>query len=515
MLRKPKPTRRATSRTASVAAPTGGLNAKDAIADMKETEATIMTNWFPTPSSVVIRNGYLEQATGFSGAVETILSYRSGTANKLFGIASGSIYDATAMGAIGAAAVTGLSNSRFQFLNIGTSGGRFMLAVNGIDKLRGYDGSAWWVDGDGAHDISGFDTAKAANIALFKRRVWLIERDTLHAWYLGIDSIAGAAANFDLSSVFRLGGYLMTMATWTIDNIAGIDDYAAFISSEGEIALYKGSDPTDASTWSLVGIFRIGRPIGRRCSIKVGSDVLVICADGAYPLSKALLTDRSQVQDAITDKIVNLVGGDVQNYGTNFGWQPFLYPIGNKIIINVPSVENSISHQWVMNTINGSWCKFTGWNANCFGDLGDNLYFGGNGAIYQADTGDDDNGSNIETDVQQAFSYFKSPGQIKKFSMARPMFITNGDINPAIVLNVDFESRVPSASPSFTASGTSLWDMSPWDTSEWAIGDNLVKKWQSVTGVGYAGGLRIKTGTQNISVQWVSTDFTFELGGVL
>ena len=49
---------RRVSQTKSIQAPTGGLNAKDPIANMKETEAVTLENWFPTPSSVDIRNGY-------------------------------------------------------------------------------------------------------------------------------------------------------------------------------------------------------------------------------------------------------------------------------------------------------------------------------------------------------------------------------------------------------------------------------------------------------------------------
>jgi len=398
---------------------------------------------------------------------------------------------------------------------IGTAGGYFLLAVNGSDKLQGYDGTIWWEDGDGTHDITGVDTANIAHINNFKNRVWLIEENQLRAWYLPVSSIAGAANSLDLSALFKQGGYLMAMENWTIDNANGIDDYAAFITSEGEVALYKGTDPSSANTWALVGTFRMGKPIGRRCAIKVAADILLLTNNGAFPLSKSLLTDRTQSQAAVTDKIVNIVKDDIQSYSGNFGWQPIDYPFGNKIIINVPTVENSISHQYVMNTINGSWCKFTGWNANCFAELNDVLYFGGSGTVYACDTGQDDNGSDIETDVQQAFSYFGSKGQVKKFTMARPTFLTNGSIDPAIVLNVDFEARVPVSSPSFTTGGTSLWDVSSWDVSSWAIGDTLTKKWQSVTGVGYCGGLRINTATQGIAVQWVSTDFAYERGGVL
>lgn len=513
---KPKPQKRAVISAASIQAPTGGLNAKDAIANMKESEAVIMTNWFPTPSYVAVRNGYDEHATGLGDPVESLLSYNIGATQKLFGIAGGDIYDVSGGGAVGAPVVTGLSNSRFQSVTIGTSGGFFLLAVNGTDDMQYYDGTTWAVINSGTTpSITGVATSDIIHINNFKNRIWLIEKNKLKAWYLPVSSIGGAAAALDLSALFKFGGYLMAMANWTIDNAAGIDDYAAFITSEGEIALYKGTDPSDADAWALVGTFRTGRPIGRRCCIKVAADVLVVTTDGAIPLSKALLTDRTQSVAAVTDKITNLVKSDIISYSGNFGWQPILHPFGNKILINVPTVENSISHQWTMNTENGSWCRFEGWSANCFEVLEDSLYFGGDGIVYQADIGTDDNGADIETDVQQAFSYFKSAGQIKKFTMARPTFLTDGDIDPAIVLNVDFETRVPTSSPSFTMGGDSLWDVSPWDTSSWALGDSIVKKWQSVTGVGYCGGLRIKTVTQNLRVQWVSTDFTYEKGGIL
>jgi hypothetical protein len=421
-----------------------------------------------------------------------------------------------AAGAVGAAVFSGLSNSRWEYVTIGTSGGYFLLCCNGTDDMLLYDGATWQViNGVSTPAITGVTTSTISNINNFKNRIWLIQKNTLKAWYLPVSSIGGAAAALDLSALFKLGGTLISMQNWTIDNANGIDDYAAFITSEGEVALYKGTDPSSSTTWALVGTFRMGRPIGKRCAIKVAADVLLLTTDGAFPLSKSLLTDRTQSQAAVTDKITNIVKNDIRDNSTKFGWQPILYPFGNKLIINIPTVEGSESHQYVMNTQNGSWCKFTGWNANCFETLGNDLYYGGDGVVYKADTGEDDDGNNIESDVQQAFSYFGSKGQIKKFTMARPHFMTSGDISPALVMNVDFEGRVPTASPSFTTSGLSLWDVSTWDVSTWAIGDSIVAKWQSISGVGFCGGIRIKAAAKNISVFWASTDFVYEKGGVL
>lgn len=510
-----KPPMKRVSSSTSIQAPTGGLNAKDAIANMKETEAIELENWFPTPSSVDVRNGYSSHATGLGDPVETLAFYNDGTTPTLFGAAGASVFNVTAPGAVGAAVVTGLTNVRFQTINIGTAGGFFLMMVNGEDKLQGYNGTTWWEDGDGTHDITGVDSADCIHINNFKNRVWLIEKDTFHTWYLPVASIAGAAAKLDLSGLFKLGGYLMAMANWTIDNAAGIDDYAAFITSEGEVSLYKGTDPSSASTWALVGTFRMGKPIGRRCFCKAGADVLVVTTDGAFPLSKALLTDRSQLNLAATNKIYNLINSDIVQYQGNFGWQPIIHPIGNKLIINVPETENVTAHQYVMNTTHGAWAKFTGWNANCFELLSDGLYFGGDGAVYLADDGQTDNGSIITAVCQQAYSYFKSAGLIKKFQMVRPVFLSDGTINPAVVLNVDFrDDRTPTAG-SYTALTGADWDISPWDTTGWSSGLSITMRWLGVTGVGVAGSLRVVVGLRDIQAKWLSTDYVYEVGAIL
>jgi hypothetical protein len=509
------PSNKRVSQTASLAAPTKGLNAKDAVANMSTDYALTMDNWFPTPASVDVRNGSENHATGLPAAVETLMFYNQGSTQELFAASDGDIYDVTAAGAVGAAVDTGFTNDRWQYINIGTAGGFFLMAVNGSDKLIRYTGSAWQQDGDGSADITGFDTADAIHINNFKTRVFMVEKDSFNVWYLPVASIGGSATKLDLSSIFRLGGYIMAMANWTIDNSAGIDDYAAFITSEGEVAIYSGTDPSSSTTWALEGTFRMGAPIGRRCFIKVGADVMVLTVDGAFPLSKSMLSDRSQLGMAITDKISPLVNADIRAYKNNFGWQPIYYPEGNKLIINVPTTESSVSRQYVMNTQHGAWCRFIGWNAFCFEILGDSLYYGGDGVVVKADTGQSDNGSNIDAACQQAFSYFGSKGQIKKFSLVRPIFSAEGVVTPAILMNVDFQQNRTTVSPSFSGGAGTDWDDGFWDSFDWGGGDTLTAKWQSVTAVGYSGGIRIFTSLRNIGCKWQASDVVFERGGVL
>lgn len=506
---------RARSESSSITAPVGGLNARDSLAAMPPQDAVILTNFFPTPTTVDLRQGSTNWVTGFTHPVETIIPYTSGTSQKLFAISGTALYDATAQGAVGAAVVSGLSNARFQWINFGTSGGQFAMAVNGADKLIGYDGTSWWKDGDGTHDITGFDSSLAIHINNFKNRVYLVEKNSFSVWYLPTSSVGGAASELDLSSLFRLGGYLMAMATWTVDNAAGIQEYAVFLSSEGEIALYQGYDPSTSGSWSLVGMFRVGRPVGRRCFEKIGSDIAVISSDGVFPLSKALLTDRYQLQDALSNKIVKLVNAAVQLYGTNFGWQLTLYPLGNKLILNVPQSEDSVQFQYVMNTITGSWCTFEDWNANCFAVLQDSLYYGGATAVVQADTGFDDNGANIEGEVQTAFQYFGSPGQLKRWTMIRPIFNTAAILTPAISLDIDFASNLPTQTATYSGVSGTPWDTAFWDTFLWQSLSTIQKDWQGANGVGYAAAFHMLLACKTVAVQWMSIDYVFERGAIL
>ena len=233
------------SQTVTVAAPIGGWNARDALGAMDALDAVTLQNFWPGTNSVILRNGYTKHATGLPAQVQTLMAYSSGTSNKLFAVSDGKIYDATSAGAVGAAAVSGLTNSKFQYVNITTPAASYLMAVNGADKLRTFDGTNWHKDGDGApYDITGLDSATCSNIVLFKNRIWLVQTASLKAWYLPANSIGGAAVALDMTSVFQYGGYIMAGMTWTLDAGYGVDDYLVFVTSNGEALVWRLTDPT-------------------------------------------------------------------------------------------------------------------------------------------------------------------------------------------------------------------------------------------------------------------------------
>jgi hypothetical protein len=104
------------------------------------------------------------------------MEYAAGSTRKLLSVPGGAVYDASASGAVGAPELTGLANSRFQHVSFGTAGGDFIVMVNGADAPHNYDGSAWST----TPAITGpSDVPKLVGINVFKRRLFLVEENTL------------------------------------------------------------------------------------------------------------------------------------------------------------------------------------------------------------------------------------------------------------------------------------------------------------------------------------------------
>jgi hypothetical protein len=494
-----------------VPAPTKGWNTLDSIALMDEHYAVILQNFIPTSSSVALRKGNSLWITGITGRVETLMAYNNGSSSKLFAIVGGSIYDVTNTGALGAPVVTGKSNSRWQYVNYPTSGGYYLYAVNGVDAPLLYDGATWTsITAVSTPAITGVTTTNLINVTVFKNRLWFVENNSLRAWFMPTASIGGAASVLDLSSLFARGGYLMAMGDWTLDSGQGVDDYAVFITSEGEVAVYKGTDPATAATWALVGIYQVGSPIGRRCMAKFASDLIIINQDGLQLMSAALSSSRAYKQPSVTDKIQPSITDAVTAYSANFGWETTIVSKENLLMMNIPVVGGS--QQYVMNTLTKGWCNFTGWDAACFEILNDQLYFGTTNGVYKALVGTSDNGVAISGEALQAFSSMGT-SSIKYFEMARPIIsVDTSNVGILLGLNVDFDISAPVGTPTFTTSTVGTWDSALWDAGVWGGSLAIKKDWQTVGGIGYTGALHMKTQSSTASLQWAATDYTYQTG---
>jgi hypothetical protein len=237
----------------------------------------------------------------------------------------------------------------------------------------------------------------------------------------------------------------------------------------------------------------------------VGGDLALVCVDGILPLSKALTTDRGAFDKiAITANIDNAMNEAARLYKGNFGWQLCPYPKGTAAILNVPLSENDISHQYVMNTLTGAWCRYTGQNANCWATYLDTLYFGGNdGVVYEADTGALDYNTNITCDGQGAYVYFEKSST--HWKMLQPLVTTDSDGRPSVGLSTDFKDNATLGTPGGIALAGARWDQSIWDQASFGTLEINTADWTVAPGLGRCASVhfRIVTGDDPAeSAQW-------------
>ncbi len=500
--------------------PVGGWNAVSSLSDMPPDQAIVLDNWFPTAKDVRVRRGSATHGTGMgSGTVDSLLIYNGVTAvtSKMFAATGGVLYNVSAAGA-GSSSLTGLSNNRWQYTNFTTPGGKFLWICNGADAPRSYDGTTWTTP---ALTITTFNSTDIINVNAHKHRLWFVFRDSTVAGYLPTNAIAGTVSKFELGDQFTKGGYLVAMATWTKDGGNGEDDFAVFFSSQGQIAVYQGTDPSSSTTWSAVGTFDLGNPIGYRCVTKVAGDLALINIDGVLPLSKALVTDRGAAAAvAITKNINDAMNEVARSYRGNFGWELTPYPKGTMVILNVPIQQGQTQYQFVMNTLTGAWCRFLGLNANCWAVYKDDLYFGGNdGKVYKADTGGIDGTTPIDAVCQQAYNYFGMRESFKDFKMLQPLLTTDADTRPSVGISTDFKDNVVIGTPTSATSNSALYDTALYDTDIYAPDARSVADWTTVTGQGYCASLQFRFRSAPTSgeliTRWNGANVLFEPGGIM
>ena len=365
--------------------------------------------------------------------------------------------------------------------------------------------------------ITGVNSNTFINVNLFKNRLYFTQKDTLTCWYLDVDAIGGPASPLYFGGIARNSGYLQAMGTWTLDAGQGADDYAVFVTSMGEVMVYNGTDPDNADTWALKGVWQLGQTFSRRCFFKWSGDLLLLTKDGLVPLASALQSSRLDPRVNLTDKIYFAVSQAATLYSDLFGWQINYYASANMLILSIPTSTGM--EQFVMHNITKAWGRFTDIQAYCWEVTGDsNMNFGGNGIVGLFYDGYSDNGTNITATAQQAYSYFDRAGQLKRFMLVRPILQSTGGVpNVVCGLSVDFDTQSQLGQVQFnpTTLTDGVWDTSKWDQANWAGGLITTKVWQGVTGLGFAGSINLNVASRGIELHWASTDYVMEAGGVL
>jgi hypothetical protein len=494
------PRQSAAARVASLAtvpSPIGGLNFADPISNMPLSDALILTNWIPKRTGVDLRNGYQYITDPVGDDIGSIFPYNASDPanNKLFAAYGGSIWDITD-GTPTDEQVTDSTDNRWNTTQFANGAGLFLLAVSPTGGYWTYDGTSWT-----EQTVTGLP-ANPTSIAVWKNRVWFTVEASSTVYYLDtVDAITGTAVGFEMGSLLRNGGYVRGLINWTVDSGFSLDDMLTVVGSEGDIGVWQGTDPTSASTFGLKGVWYVG-PVPRygRFFTAYGGDVMIVSELGMVPLSRLVSGQFSELTPGPSFKVQAVLSPLIRTLRNVPSWDVFIVPSSDVLVIKLPANHNTYT-QYAMNVNTGAWCTFSGLNMECSCLLNGQLYFAtddqrvckGLFGEYDAVPIEGGLGSPIDGEIQTAFNAFDAPGRLKKFSMARPIFIAR--IAPSFMtrINTQYSFSAPVGAPAFFDGTSSFWDDAQWDLARWSAGSRTFEKWVGVNGLGYYGALRMRT----------------------
>lgn len=503
----------ATSRIAFLAAPTQGWDTETPISELPQERARTLDNWLPDGVAVRIRKGIDEHATGLGAAVETLMPYNAGATQTLFGAAGTSVYDVTSAGAVGAAVLTSMGNARFSHVNFTTSGGSYLWICNGSADPRHWNGSAWAVP---ALSVTTYTDNDIFYVWESKQRLFFLFKNSMTFGYLPADSVAGTVSNFALGSVFQFGGRLVAGFKLSRDAGDGLDDYTGFLTSEGEVAIYQGSNPASADEWARVGTYYCGEPIGDRPIVVLGGDIGIITVNGLVSvlgLMAGTLNAPLGRSAYVTERISTAWRAAVAVGRSRSGWEGLIVPSEGLLLLNAPDDEET-SVQFVRHQATGAPCRFIGWNFMTFEVFDESVYAGGiDGAVYKCFVGYNDNGIDITASHDTAWTGLGSP-LTKTAKEARALLTSATSASIRMVARTDFRDAPPlGAWPAATITNALIWGSGDWGEKLWGGEDYTTRQWRAVSGEGHNLSLVVQARTSLSQLSVNGYQLTYELGG--
>lgn len=358
------------------------------------------------------------------------------------------------------------------------------------------------------------DPNKLAIVMAHQNLLFFADEQNLCVYYLPLQQKSGQLNMLPLNAMFRRGGFVRAIYSWTIDGGAGMDDLLVIFSSNGECAIYKGTDP--ATDYSLIGVFRFDSPLSKGSVTQYGGELYVLISSGMVPMSTMLRAQTEQI-GPYDRKVSSAVYELTSKYRALPGWTIMLDSTTNRAICNMPKGADNKYRQIVRDMIDPSWVQWEDLPSRCW-IWQDNLsYFGddsGNvwqfGAQYL-----NDNGQPILCDVQWAWSDYGSPA-FKQFKMVRPYITTDGVPTPFVDMRADYDQTPPQNQPdiSFTRPG-GVWNAAVWNTDSWGQGNITLSSWNGVSASGRVAAPRISAAITNCTFAISGIDVLFEIGSVL
>lgn len=523
--RNPQEPTAPTAQTMTFPAPVGGKVTNQNVASQSTNQALVMRNFWPTRKGFEPRGGYRE-GVNVGAKVESLFSHSQGGIEWLFAGTATKILEIDPITDTYTEVVTGQSDGKYSTSYVVTDDLTFLMVVNGHDPAQVFDGTSWTQVATEYSEatpyfITGVDSADVSHIWNYRNRQFMIKRGTMDAYYLPVNNVFGAAELLPLGGVFNKGGSLLTGATFSSDSGEGMDDRCVFVTDQGEFAVFQGADPSNINSWSLVGVFEIGKPLGRNMYFSAGGDPIFATKRGLVALSAAVEKTQDQLElGALSENIEPDWQKQAAKGGTVDEWHMVNWRTKNMLLVVPPAGTDGLQEIMVCNTQTRAWTDFTGWNATAMCIYEDNLYIAnGNGVISEADVSGRDGDAPFVCQCSWAFSDMGIPG-IKQTSLGRAFFRHRGAFMAEISAAKDYRTVLPPPKEGLSSAQLgALWDVAVWDVSGWGVDvqtDSVTALWQALFthGVSIAPQVQIASDSDvKMNLELIKFELVFEGGG--
>ena len=523
-------------------APVRGVDTRASAYSEGSDLAVLLRDMIPKNLGVEVRPGYKDWATnvgltdeGSAQEVRTVAPFHDSdsTTSKFWAFTKGGIYDITSSAddpAQTQALPIGTSEGGyFSWINFtNTAGTHYLACVDGLNGYWRYSVASGWIEitaGAGANQINGADPRTFSYVTTWKNRIWFVQKDTTFGWYLTGNGIDGTVAKFNFGSKFRYGGKLVGLYNFTMDGGLGMDDFLVAVSSAGDIAIYKGTDPASSTTFSLVGSWYLGpTPKGNRIASEFGGDLFILTEYGITPLSRILQGAATvEGKTKITEPIINEMNVDIIRSRGDRSWELKIDTNHNILVVVAPENASADTDfkQYCMDLTGQVWCTFTTVPMLTADMYNGDFYFGtSDGRVCIMDgtldavERDGTGGSPVDWALITHSSDYGLPGQFKRVQMMRPVFIGSERPSYELVPRYDADFSEPST-PSNPANETSsLWDVAVWDVDAWVGTPVSYSPAVGALGIGInvAYGLH---GRSRVATTFIGVNIMFDAGGYL
>jgi hypothetical protein len=357
--------------------PLKGLNMHDNPLDLDYTFATELTNFQPPTTKLEVRPGIVNimQLSGislglYSYSVGARKIYKTGTIIRRPGIES----PAYSFIIIKLQQINGISF--FMTINPLTkdmSGRGEVISHTYNSDYAMYENSMFFVDGSNVSSPYIFSGEKGLNsmvwlkdqndnsqltdienMVVYNGYLFANSKSTLNIHFMKADTAdpnstssnwfnrifaPKCLGHININGVLRKGGVIMSMFTLSANQHDNLQGFFCVLTSLGELLVYQGTNPADATKWNLLGDFQIPVPLNKRCICFVEGDVIIATVKGFFSMHRVIFGKMTSITESLEWRISSLF--DEYEFRMNSFKNYFFlkyFPKNRQLFFNVPQL---------------------------------------------------------------------------------------------------------------------------------------------------------------------------------